>query len=139
MFFHSLDAGGVQPLGPTPSGPSARKDARPAGEGPSFESLLRSEVERGGAKPLTLSGHAIARLTGRGIHLSERDLSRLTEAVDRAAGKGSRDSLLIYKNVGYVVNIKNRTVTTLLDPARMASGVVTGIDSTVFVEDVREP
>ena len=55
--------------------------------------------------------------------------------MDRLEAKGSRESLVVYRDVGLVVNIKNRTVLTALDRSRMKSGIVTGIDSTVFVEE----
>ncbi|MGB8955264.1 MAG: TIGR02530 family flagellar biosynthesis protein [Tumebacillaceae bacterium] len=81
---------------------------------------------------VTFSAHALERLRVRNIRLTQDDLTRLQHAVDKVAAKGGRESLVVYKDTAYVVSIKNRTVITAVDAARMHDHVFTQIDSAVF-------
>jgi len=94
-----LPIGGVDGLRTTPP------ISQPGGK--SFDEVLRGELDR-----LKFSHHAKTRLESRNIQLSESDVKSLADAVDQASQKGSQDSLLIMKNVAYIVNVKNRTVVT---------------------------
>lgn len=82
---------------------------------------------------LTFSQHALNRLHDRGIQLGDQELSRLEGAVQKAAAKGSKESLVVMDNVAYVVNITNRKVITAVDDANMKESVFTNIDSAVLV------
>jgi len=105
---------------------------RPAEAAGSFDDLLMRQVEK--ARSLKFSAHAQQRMQGRGISLSEGDLVNLHEAADAAASKGSRDALLLMKDVGFIVNVSSRTVLTALDAHMLNERVVTNIDSAVFVQ-----
>jgi flagellar operon protein len=96
-----------------------------------FDALLQTNVERGGA--LKFSAHAKERLSLRNINLSAEDISRLTDAVNKAAGKGARQSLLVMDNQAFIVSVTNRTVITALDGGSMKENVFTNIDSAVIV------
>ncbi len=96
-----------------------------------FDALLQSTVERGGA--LKFSAHAKERLSMRNINLSAEDISRMTDAVNKAAGKGARQSLLVMDNQAFIVSVTNRTVITALDGGSMKENVFTNIDSAVIV------
>ena len=96
-----------------------------------FDALLQTTVERGGA--LKFSAHAKERLSLRNINLSAEDISRLTDAVNKAAGKGARQSLLVMDNQAFIVSVTNRTVITALDGGSMKENVFTNIDSAVIV------
>lgn len=99
--------------------------------GGSFEQVLsRRHLEVQGVR---FSAHASERLAQRKIALSEGDLERISGAADKAAAKGSRESLFLLDDLGLIVNVKNRTVLTAIDPARMREGIVTNIDSTVII------
>ena len=101
-----------------------------AGTGGAFEEVLARERQVGDVK---FSAHAVERLAQRKIALSSEELTRISQAADKAAGKGSRESLFLLKDLGLIVNVKNRTVLTALDPHRMQEGIVTNIDSTVII------
>ena len=109
-----------------PAGIVGRTGASSA-SGVSFERTLTE------ARDVKFSAHATKRLAERRIALSAGDMSRISEAADVAAGKGSRESLFLLNNLGLIVNVKNRTVLTAIDPARMREGIVTDIDSTVII------
>lgn len=96
-----------------------------------FDAILQSTVDRGGA--LKFSAHARERLNLRNINLSADDLQRMTDAVNKAAAKGARQSLLVMDNQAFIVSVTNRTVITALDGGSMKENVFTNIDSAVIV------
>jgi flagellar operon protein len=96
-----------------------------------FESVLQGTVDKGQA--LKFSAHAKERLALRNINLSPDDLSRITDAVNKAASKGARQSLLVMDNQAFIVSVTNRTVITALDGGSMKENVFTNIDSAVIV------
>ena len=53
--------------------------------------------------------------------------------MDKAAQKGSQDSLILMNDTALVVSVKNRTVVTAMDGASMKDNVFTNIDSAVIV------
>lgn len=100
---------------------------RDAGQGgPSFREVLKR------AGDLEFSKHAIKRLEDRSISLDSSDMDRLLEAVNRAASKGSRDSLVLDGENAFLVNIPNQTVVTAVDMMELREKVFTNIDSTVL-------
>lgn len=96
-----------------------------------FDAVMQTAVEKGFA--LKFSAHARERLQMRNIQLSAGDLSRLSSAVDKAASKGARESLLVMDHVAMIVSVTNRTVITALTGESMKDNVFTNIDSAVIV------
>ena len=94
-----------------------------------FEQVLSQVL--GGVK---FSQHAAQRLQIRNINLSPTQLNQLNSAVDKAAQKGARESLVLMNNdLALVVSITNRTVITAMDGASIKDNVFTNIDSAVIV------
>lgn len=87
----------------------------------------------GHTRELTFSAHAEQRLEQRGIELGPDEHARLHRAVDDAAQKGARQSLLILDSTALVVSVPNRTVITVMEPDPAANMVITNIDSVVVV------
>ena len=81
---------------------------------------------------LKFSSHAQARLKSRNIALSEKMITQLHTAVEGAAGKGARDSLVVLSDLAFIVNIPNRTVVTAMDSRSMENKIITNIDTTVI-------
>ncbi len=117
--------------------------AVPAG-GPSFKDALDKAGSTVDLKKLTseagladkgikFSNHAIERMQSRGISFKADDMTKLNEAVDRAAGKGSKDSLILMNNSALIVSVKNRTVVTVMDQSALKENVFTNIDSTIVM------
>ena len=96
-----------------------------------FDSLLQSTVDKG--QGLKFSAHAKERLGLRNITLSSDDLNRMNDAVNKAASKGARQSLLVMDDQAFIVSVPNRTVITALDSGSMKENVFTNIDSAVIV------
>ena len=98
-----------------------------ATSGPSFQELLDKQTST-----LQFSRHALQRLQQRGIQLDQPTLGRLNEGVQRAAGKGSRDSVVFVDGTAYVVSVANNTVITAVGSEHMRQQVFTNIDSAVI-------
>lgn len=82
---------------------------------------------------IKFSNHAIERMQSRGISFKGDDMTRLNEAVDRAASKGSKDSLILMNDSALIVSVKNRTVVTVMDKTALKENVFTNIDSTIVM------
>jgi flagellar operon protein len=80
------------------------------------------------------SAHALQRLDARKIQLSAGDTARIVEAIDRAASKGAKDSLVLVGGAALVVSVTNRTVVTALDREELRGNVFTNIDSAVVMD-----
>ncbi len=114
----------------SPQTAPATKPAKDAGpSGPSFAEVLK---ETSGPEPLHFSKHALERVQRRGITLDPPTLGRLHEGVGRAAGKGSRDSMVLVDGTAFVVSVPNRTVITAVGSEHMRDHVFTNIDSAVI-------
>lgn len=80
-----------------------------------------------------LSAHAQERLKQQNITISQQDMNRITEATNELQKKGSRESLMILRDLALVVSINNRTVVTAVDKSRQKDRIFTNIDSTVIL------
>jgi flagellar operon protein len=119
---------GVQPVAPVPGATPGQAASRPAAvKGPSFAEVLAHQT----AAP-SFSRHALDRLRQRGIDVTEPTIERLVGAIQRAAGKGSRDSVIFIDNTAFVVSVKNNTVITAVPAEHMREHVFTNIDSAVI-------
>lgn len=111
---------------PSPLDPAPRAPAVGQPKGPSFGEVLRD------TQGVQFSGHAIQRVQRRGIEMGDDTIARLREGVDRAAGKGARESVVFVDNTAFVVSVRNRTVITAVDRDHMKDHVFTNIDSAVI-------
>lgn len=96
----------------------------------SIQKELKSVVGNQGVK---FSNHAIERMQSRGINFNQDDISRLNEAVGRAAAKGAKDSLILMNDSALIVSVKNNTVVTVMDKTALKENVFTNIDSTIVM------
>ena len=96
-----------------------------------FKSALDKELDK--SKGVSFSAHARARLHSRGVQLNQNQLEALSQAIDKAEAKGSRESLVLSDDAAYVVSVKNRTVITAFDRDNLRDGIFTAIDSAVIL------
>jgi flagellar operon protein len=115
---------GVQP--PATRAAGAR---RAASGGPSFADALDAQL---GGGPLKLSSHALQRIQRREIAFDAPVAARLEAAVDRAAAKGARESVVLVDNTAFVVSVRNRTVITAVPVSPQRDQVFTNVDSAVI-------
>jgi len=113
----------------SPAAAPGRATGAPPKAGPAFADALR---KAGAGEPLRFSRHALERVQRRGIALDPTTLSRLQDGVGRAAGKGSRDSLVLVDGTAFVVAVPSRTVVTAVGAEHMRERVFTNIDSAVI-------
>ena len=119
---------GVRPVAPVQGTAPGQPPSRNAPvKGPAFADVLAAKT----AAP-TFSRHALERLQQRGVELGEPTMQRLTGGISRAAGKGSRDSVIFIDGTAFVVSVKNNTVITAVPSERMREHVFTNIDSAVI-------
>ncbi|GBD46002.1 hypothetical protein HRbin41_00821 [bacterium HR41] len=128
---------GIDPLLPgldrlSGARPAGRVETPPRGAPPTAGPSFAEHLERAASQRLVFSKHASERLARRGIELDPERLSRLAAGVERAAAKGSRDSVVFVDGVAFVVAVKNRTVVTAVDHEHMREHVFTNIDSAVI-------
>jgi flagellar operon protein len=98
-------------------------------QGPAFADVLRDTT---GTKPVTISKHAVQRLERRNLPVDQTVMQRLQDGVDRAAGKGARDAVVLVDDTAFVVSVSNRTVVTAVGRDQMKDHVFTNIDSAVI-------
>lgn len=91
-----------------------------------FNDLLSDELSK-----LKFSSHASKRLEDRNIVLSNAEMQRINEAVQKAETKGSKDSLVMMDGNAFIVNIPNKIVVTAMS-LESNDNVFTNIDSVVF-------
>jgi flagellar operon protein len=101
------------------------------GQEVAFRQLLDESLRTAGG--VKFSAHAVRRLESRGIELAPDDVQAVELALNRAAEKGARDSLVLADRYALVINVPSRTVITAFDQEGLQENVVTNIDSAVFV------
>jgi len=123
-----ISIGQLYPTAVTPSSlrqPKASAD-KPVQNGQSFQQIFKDKMVR-------LSHHAEQRLEQRGIELQPEQMAKIESAIDKAAAKGAKDSLILFKDMAFIVNVKNRTIVTAMDGSSMQDNVFTQIDSAVVI------
>ena len=68
------------------------------------------------------------------IVLKKDDVLKLNEAVKKAQVKGSKESLILLKNLALIVSIKNKMVITAVDNTNLRENIFTNIDSAVILQ-----
>lgn len=97
----------------------------------SFKEILQSEKIK--SQGFTLSNHCAQRLKERNIEINSEFLSKVNEGINRASEKGSRESLILYKDIALIASIKNRTIITAMNRQEEDVSVITNIDSVVLL------
>lgn len=117
-----------------PGRPASGVVPAPAPDSTIFRTVVRSRLAGARqAEPVKWSRHAHQRLLHSGRTLRPGEEAAIGRAVDRAAGRGGRDSLVLLSDLALVVNVPNRTVVTAATRDRLHDGVFTQIDSAVIV------
>jgi flagellar operon protein len=112
---------------PSPLDIAATQSPQAQVQGPAFSDVLAEKTAQ-----VQFSGHALQRVRRRGIELDQSTLARLQNGVERAAGKGARESVVFVESTAFVVSVRNRTVITAVDRDHMKDHVFTNIDSAVI-------
>ncbi|HYE84018.1 MAG TPA: TIGR02530 family flagellar biosynthesis protein [Clostridia bacterium] len=96
-----------------------------------FDAVFQQElIKHSGVK---FSKHATERLQTRNIKLSDEDMSRINEAVNKAAEKGVKETLIIMGNSAFIANVKNKLIITAATEDNLKNNVFTNIDGAVII------
>ena len=96
-----------------------------------FDSLLQQQIYK--QTEVKFSKHALDRLQSRDIKLTKEDISKINDAVNKAAEKGVKEALIIMGNTALVTSIKNKTVITAATEENLKSSVFTNIDGAIII------
>ena len=96
-----------------------------------FSTLLKEELDR--SEGVRFSKHAAQRVAERGIEVSDRLMSDLNQAVEKAKAKGARDVVIIGKDGAFIVNVPHNLIVTTMNGNEMKENIFTNIDSAVLL------
>lgn len=122
--------GNLYPVGNFPEGVSNNQKINRKNS-TSFENILKDEIKKD--VDFTISNHAAKRLESRNIKLSKADMENINKGINMAKEKGSKDSVIIYKDIALVTSIKNRTIVTAVNKNESKNNIFTNIDSIVML------
>jgi flagellar operon protein len=92
-----------------------------------FQDVFDQEISK-----LKFSAHAQSRLNSRDISLSNEDIGRIESAVAKAEAKGSNESLVLLRDMAFIVSVGNKTVITAMQNDGAEQHIFTNIDSAVM-------
>ena len=92
-----------------------------------------AEIMQKACGKVSFFNHALQRLESRQLDLSQEDLQKLDDAVDKMAQKGARESLIYMNDMAFVVSVANRTVITAMDGKSARENIFTNIDSAAIL------
>ena len=118
----------------TPASPAQSGTVQPVRQGEASKESAFSQLLQNQIGEVRFSSHAATRMKSRSIEMTPEMMGKLQKAVDGAAGKGAKDSLILLKDYAFIVNIPNRTVVTAMDGASMKENIFTNIDSAVVAD-----
>lgn len=119
-----------QVITPVGTPPTKRIDQQNPQVGRSFEDVLK---QVGSKEEVKFSKHASQRLEERNIQLTDAELLKINDAVDKAASKGIREALILMDDKVFIANVKNRVIVTASDEKNLKAHVFTNIDGAVIV------
>jgi flagellar operon protein len=120
----------IIPIGkPTPSAkPTTGNNIN---KGTSFDAVFQQELTK--QSEVKFSKHAMERLKIRNIELTKEDLGKINEAVNRAAEKGVKETLIIMGSSAFIANVKNKMIITAAAEENLKNNVFTNIDGAVII------
>ena len=92
----------------------------------SFQSFFNESLQTS-SKEMKISNHAQKRMEERGIELNQSDLTSIEGAIEELNQKGSKNSVIVYKDMAFITSINNRTIITAMNTDEMET--ITNIDS----------
>lgn len=95
-----------------------------------FETVLQKEIQK--SQNIKFSKHALERLQQRKIQLTTQEVNKLDSAINKAAEKGIKETLIIMNNKAFIASVPNRTVITAAADNQLKENVFTNIDGAIF-------
>jgi flagellar operon protein len=98
-----------------------------------FQELLKQAKGIPDGKELKFSKHAMLRMESRNIQLTQAQVGRLEDGIEKASEKGIKESLVMMDDIGFIVNVPNQTVITAVDKNDEKEKIFTNIDGAVII------
>ena len=95
-----------------------------------FNDILYDEIKKG-HNQYTLSKHAADRI--RRLNFTEKDMKVIEKGFKIAEEKGSKNTVMIYKDVALIASVENKTIITAVEKERSRDNIYTNIDSVVIL------
>lgn len=95
-----------------------------------FIDILNETINKN-SEEYTLSKHAADRL--KEINFTDADMEQIAKGFKMAENKGSKNSVMLYKDVALIASIENKTVITAVEKERSKENVFTNVDSVVIL------
>lgn len=95
----------------------------------SFNEILKETIDK--QQGYTVSKHAADRL--KEVNFTSQDMEAIEKGFEIAKGKGSKNSLMLYKDVALIASIENNTLITAIEKDRAKDNAFTNIDSVVIL------
>ena len=73
------------------------------------------------------------RMQQRGMAVQPEQWSKIEAALDQAASKGAKESLVLLNDMALIVNVQNRTIVTAMQGSAMKNNIFTQIDSAIII------
>lgn len=97
----------------------------------SFDAVFRDELSK--QSEVKFSKHAMERLQTRNINLTPEDMNKIGDAVNKAAAKGVKETLIIMGDSAFIANVKSKTIITAATGENLKENVFTNIDGAVII------
>lgn len=108
------------------------KRSRPVPASTDFKDLFNAERNKLDDE-IRFSAHAQLRLNERNIVMTPEDNQKLRVAMQKIRDSGGKESLVLMRDVAFLVSAPNRTVITAMDSNALKNHVFTNIDSAVII------
>ena len=96
----------------------------------SFSDILNEKINEK-SYSFKISKHASDRLNTLGFN--DSDYKKIDDGIEKARLRGSKNTVIIYKDVSIVASVENNTIITAVDKNRSDDNVFTNIDSAVIL------
>lgn len=95
----------------------------------SFNEILNGQLNKN--QGFTISNHAADRMDK--VSFNSNDMKKINDAINKASEKGSKNCLIVYKDVAMITSVENRTVITAVESSRAKDNLFTNIDSVILL------
>lgn len=95
-----------------------------------FKDILKEERIKN-QSDYTISKHAAERLNT--LDFTPEDMETIGKGFKMAEDKGSKNSVMLYKDVALIASIENKTLITAVEKERSKENVFTNVDSVVLL------
>ena len=119
----------VEPISTEQSYAQGSKESLKHSSNCSFKGYLDNEIRKNNG--YRVSSHAEERI--KALALSDADLNKLNEGLNMAEKKGSKNTVILYKDVTFIASVENRTLITAVNRERAKDNIYTNIDSLVIL------